>query len=216
MAHVFLDLDGTLCDAGPGIIASVRYALDQLDHPQFEGDGAWIVGPALWDTFRKLGVAEERLDDAVGFYRKKYVSGEMYNNRLFNGIAEQLSTLKAAGYILCLATSKPIAYASKITEHFGLTEYLTHEFGSELDGTRSDKTDLLAFALEFTGVDPAQSLMIGDRHYDVKGAHANEIRCLGASYGYGSAEELNTAGADGLIFSSEDFSGRVMQVLPLN
>ena len=216
MAYVFLDLDGTLCDAGPGIIASVRYALDELGHPQFEGNGAWIVGPALWDTFRKLGVAEERLDDAVGFYRKKYISGEMYNNRLYTGIAEQLSNLRDAGYTLCLATSKPIAYASKITEHFGLTQYLTHEFGSELDGTRSDKTDLLSFALEFTGAEPEQSLMIGDRHYDVTGAHANGIRCLGASYGYGGAEELNTAGANGLIFLPEDFSGRVMQSLPLS
>ena len=72
MKTVFLDLDGTLTDAGPGILNSVSYALEKMGYTPFEGDGFWMVGPPLWDSFRRLGVPEDRLDEAVQHYRDRY------------------------------------------------------------------------------------------------------------------------------------------------
>ena len=108
-----------------------------------------------------------------------------------------------------------MSYAAKITAHFGISNYLTDQFGSEEDGTRSDKTSLLAHALSVAKSTPAQAIMIGDRHYDVVGAKANGIQALGAAYGYGGLTELRGAGADGLIETPHKLAATVREYLPM-
>jgi len=215
MTVVFLDLDGTLTDAGPGILNCVSYALEKLQLPPFEGNGSWIVGPALWPTFEKLGVSKENLDHAVALYRERYTDVGWLENSLYEGVLDQLKILKDEGYTLCLATSKPHSYAKKITTFFGISEYMTHEFGSELDGTRSDKTSLLAYGLSVTGALAEESLMIGDRSYDVIGAKNNGIKVVGASYGYCGDTELADAGADAIISEVAELCSAVRALLPL-
>ncbi len=144
---VLLDLDGTLSNSGLAIIKSINYALINLGHKELEGDTSWVVGPSLWPTFRKLGIEESELEKAISLYRKCYTEGAMYDGVFYAGVLDQLESLKAQGYLLALVTSKPISYASKITKFFGASKFLDFEFGSELDGTRSDKTDLISFAL---------------------------------------------------------------------
>ena len=126
MTVVFLDLDGTLTDAGPGILNCVSYALEKMQMPPFEGNGSWIVGPPLWDTFKRLGVARENLDHAVALYRERYIDIGWSENSLYDGVLEQLSALKDEGYTLCIATSKAHSYAKKITTHFGISQYMSH------------------------------------------------------------------------------------------
>ena len=115
MKTVFLDLDGTLTDAGPGILNSVSYALDKMGYAPFEGDGSWMVGPPLWDSFRILGVLENRLDDAVEHYRNRYANIGCLENSLYEGVLAELSSIKAQGYQLCITTSKHSTYACKIS-----------------------------------------------------------------------------------------------------
>ena len=152
MAIVFLDLDGTLTDAGEGILNSVDYALRKLSLPGLSGDNRWIVGPPLWPSFAQLGVQKEDLDRAVGFYRERYIEMGWKENKLYDGILDQLEKLKEAGYRLCLATSKPHSYARKITAYFGISNFMSFEFGSERDGKNSDKLALLAHGLAVVGV----------------------------------------------------------------
>ena len=214
MRTVFLDLDGTLTDAGPGIINSVNFALEKMKLPSLKGDPSWLVGPPLWDSFETLGVHNQDLDKAVSFYRERYTAIGWSENSLYTGILDQLSLLKGAGYRLCLATSKAHTYARKITQHFGIAEYLSHEFGSELDGTHADKTSLLEHGLKMTHAISKDAVMVGDRHYDVVGAKANGIKTLGAAYGYGGASELMEAGVDKIIFEPSDLADAVFQMLP--
>src|SRR6056300_834522 len=101
MKTVFLDLDGTLTDAGPGILNSVSYALEKMGCAPFEGDGFWMVGPPLWDSFCRLGVPEDRLDEAVQHYRDRYADVGWSENNLYEGILTELSTLKSQDYQLC-------------------------------------------------------------------------------------------------------------------
>jgi phosphoglycolate phosphatase len=214
MRAVFLDLDGMLTDSGEGIVKSVDYALGKLDLPALSGDTNWIIGPPLWDSFSQLGVPEDELEHAVAFYRERYSKTGYLENRLYDGILQQLSDLRDAGYLMYLATAKPMSYAAKITAYFGISNYLTDQFGSEEDGTRSDKTSLLAHALSVAKSTPAQAIMIGDRHYDVVGAKANGIQALGAAYGYGGLTELRGAGADGLIETPHKLAATVREYLP--
>ena len=87
-----------------------------------------------------------------------------------------LTTLSQSGQRLFVATSKPHVFATRIVEHFGLRHHFEHVFGSELDGTRVDKSDLLAYALKIAAVDPAKTLMIGDRSHDMVGARNNGMK----------------------------------------
>ena len=139
----------------------------------------------------------------------------MYEGFIYPGILEQLNTLKTQGYLLALVTSKPISYAGKITKFFGASDYLDFEFGSELDGTRSDKTELINYALKEINLDPKDTVMVGDRSYDMIGAKNNKVLGLGVLYGYGSKKELLGSGASCLIENPEDFANDIMQALPL-
>jgi phosphoglycolate phosphatase len=150
----------------------------------------------------------------VAFYRERYADIGWSENSLYPGILDQLSILRRAGYTMCLATSKAHSYARKITAHFGISEFLSYEFGSELDGTRSDKTSLLAHGLKTAGAKADHAIMVGDRHYDAVGAKANGIKVIGAEYGYGSEVELSKAAVDTIIFSPFDLAEAVIRILP--
>jgi phosphoglycolate phosphatase len=211
---VFLDLDGTMTDSGQGIINSFNYALGKMGYGDLGDDPNWVVGPSLWESFTRFGLPQDQLDIAVSHYRDCYRGGEMLNNTLYDGILDQMERLKSDGYRLCMATSKPIAYASEITAHFGLDALLDHQFGSELDGTRTDKFDLLTYGLGQTGAQAENAIMVGDRHYDVLGAKQVGMPCLGALYGYGSRDELIAAGAVAVLNTAHDLRYAVQMYLP--
>lgn len=193
---LFFDLDGTLTDPKPGITGSIQYALQKLDRPVPSQDElAWCIGPPLRASFVVLLGGEDLADRAVELYRERFGDVGLFENSVYAGIEPVLAALEQEGARMFVATSKPHVFARRIIDHFGLGRYFGHVFGSELDGTRVHKSDLLAYALERTGTDPARSLMIGDRSHDVLGAKANGMDAIGVTYGYGSAEELHAAGA---------------------
>ena len=212
---IFFDLDGTLTDAGPGIKACINYALDKMKLEKLGPESDWVVGPSLWGTFKKLGVSEEDLNYAVDLYRERYDVKGYIENSVYTGIPEQLSELKSMGYVLGVATSKPTASAISILEYFQLSRYFSYQFGSNLDGSLSDKSSLLQHALNTTGSQPSDALMIGDRRYDIIGAKSNLIKSIGVSYGYGSINELRAAGADCLIKETRELATVVNKLLPI-
>ena len=201
-ATLFFDLDGTLTDPKPGIAGSIQYALEKLDRPVPSQDElAWCIGPPLRASFVALLGGEELADRAVALYRERFGEVGLFENSLYPDIPAVLAALARSPRRLFVATSKPHVFASRIIEHFGLAGYFEHIFGSELDGSRVDKADLLAYALTQSGIDPSQALMIGDRSHDVAGAKANGMDAVGVTYGYGSREELIAAGARHLCTS---------------
>jgi phosphoglycolate phosphatase len=193
--YVFLDLDGTLTDPKPGITRSIRHALITLDHEApDEAELTWCIGPPLRQSFVKLLGGEALADRALALYRQRFSDVGLYENRVYDGVPEMLARLRDAGFRLNLATSKPHVYALRITAHFGLDCWLDRVFGSELDGTRADKTALLAHALAQTGVETGQAIMLGDREHDIIGARNNGIVGVGALWGYGTKGELQAIG----------------------
>jgi phosphoglycolate phosphatase len=199
---VLLDLDGTLTDPREGILACFRYALERLQRVA-PSDAVLerLIGPPLQDGFRTLLRTTDpaTVAAAVACYRERFTTRGMYENAVYPGILEALARLRARGLVLLVATSKPTVYAEQIVEHFGLREYFAAVYGSELDGRDATKTDLLAHIVQDAHLDPAQSVMIGDRSHDMLGARANRIRPLGVLWGYGSAAELTAAGAERLL-----------------
>jgi len=196
MDAIYFDLDGTLTDPKPGITRSIQYALQRLDYPTIptEDELTWCIGPPLRTSFVRL-LGDHAADRAVALYRERFSDIGLFENAVYDGIAEVLTTLGQSGRRLFVATSKPHVFATRIVEHFGLRRHFEHVFGSELDGTHVDKSDLLAYALKTTSVDSSKTLMIGDRSHDMVGAKNNGMQGIGVLYGYGSKEELLGAGA---------------------
>ena len=202
MNAIFFDLDGTLTDPKPGITGSIQYALQKLDLPVPSQDElTWCIGPPLRASFVTMLGGETHADLAVSLYRERFSDVGLYENSLYPGIQDILTALRRSGRRMFVATSKPGIFAVRIIEHFGLADCFERVFGSELDGTRVHKSDLLAYALDKTGVEASGALMIGDRSHDMIGAKNNGMDALGVLYGYGSREELIEAGASHLCAS---------------
>jgi phosphoglycolate phosphatase len=196
MDTIFFDLDGTLTDPKPGITGSIQYALQKLDLPvPTQDELTWCIGPPLRASFVTLLGGESLADRAVALYRERFADVGLYENSVYPDIEHVLAELRASPRRLFVATSKPRIFAERIIDHFGLTSHFEYVFGSELDGTRVNKSELLAYAIDTAGVDASQTLMIGDRSHDMVGAKNNGIRGIGVLYGYGSEEELVGAGA---------------------
>lgn len=209
-AHVFIDLDGTLTDSAPGITAAILFALETLDVPApDEATLKACIGPSLQESFPLLGVPEVDCARALKLYRRHYMDRGVYDAQVYDGAAEMLATLRDMGFRLALATAKPISYAVKITEHFQLAQFLDAEFGSELDGLRADKRDLLKYCLEQTGADASRSFMLGDRLHDARGALANGVTPIGALWGFGGQTELEAAGVAAVASTPADVPGIV-------
>jgi phosphoglycolate phosphatase len=197
MDAIYFDLDGTLTDPKIGITRSIQYALDKLGHPTVptEDELTWCISPPLRGSFSKLLGHEHSSDRAVSLYRERFSDIGIFENSLYAGIADTLTALARPNRRLFVATSKPRIFAERIIDHFGLRDHFERVFGSELDGTRSDKTQLLEYALHETSVDPSRAVMIGDRSHDIVGARNNGMGAIGVLYGYGSEQELTEAGA---------------------
>lgn len=200
--NILLDLDGTLTDPYEGIAASIHHALAAVGEPlPPDIDLGHCIGPPLAGSFATFLETDDpvRIQAAIDAYREHFPEVMTSGNRLYKGVREVMESLTDDGHNLFLATSKPLVYAVEIVDHFGLTPLFEGLYGSELNGERSDKADLLTYLLLAEDLAPEESVMVGDREHDVAGAFAAGVPCAGVLWGYGSREELLNAGADWLL-----------------
>lgn len=210
--HVYFDLDGTLTDPYEGITKCILYAVEKLGFPAPSDDYLYAcIGPPLYDTFPAL-VGEELTLKAVDLYRERFNDIGWLENVPYDGIHDALESVANTDVTLFVATSKPRVAAKRIVEHFEMSQYFETVYGCELDGTRSNKVDLLQYAVAENPGATAR-VMIGDRKHDLIGAIANDITPVGVSYGYGSDEELNTAGATAIAGSPTELPSIIQSAL---
>ena len=194
--NILFDLDGTITDSKPGIVKGVQYALRcfGIDEPDLDKLTSF-VGPPLYKSFMNyLECTEEEAKEVVECYREYYAETGLYENALYDGIDALLYQLKEAGYRIVLASSKPRIYVKRILSHFRVMRYFDIVEGSELDGTNTDKAELLAHMLEKWNLKAEECVMVGDRKHDILGAKANGMDSIAVGYGYGSEDELSKAG----------------------
>lgn len=195
--NILIDLDGTLTDPKVGITTSARYGLAKVGHAIPESENIdWIIGPPLKASLAKIlnvDVNDVLADQALLGYRERFAVTGLFENHVFADVAETLAALKDKGYRLFLATAKPEVYARQILDHFDLLKYFEYPYGSELNGERTNKGDLIAYILEKEQLNPEECLMVGDREHDIFGARNNGIETIAVEYGYGSKQELDQA-----------------------
>lgn len=206
MKYILFDLDGTLTNPQEGITNSVAYALEHFGiHTEDNATLNKYIGPPLRQSFMEFaGLSEEDSHIGMTKYREYFGPKGIYENVVYDGITELLELLKNKGYKIVLATSKPWIYAEMILEKFQLKKYFDFVAGSELNGVRTNKADVIEYAINKYGIDIKDAVMIGDRKHDILGAKKNNLKTIGVLYGFGTKEELQDAGADYIALSVEN------------
>ena len=201
---VFFDLDGTLTDSGEGIINCAIMTLVHYGLPVPPRENMrFIVGPPLKDSFFKLGVPADRLDEAVDIYRSRYIPIGKFESTPYPGVEDLLKKLKADGYKLYVATSKPEVTSIEILDHFGLSGYFEVIAGASMDGSRHSKSEVIAYLLDQIGYS-SQPIMVGDTAFDVLGAAEHGIPTIGVDWGYGETGDMVRAGAAAIAYTMDE------------
>lgn len=231
--YVLFDLDGTLTDPRLGITTCARYALKHMgiEEPDLKKLETFI-GPPLWDSFQQFyGLSKEEAMVATAKYRERFSAIGLYENEIYPGIEELLKALSEKGVKLAVASSKPEVFVEKILEYFKIREYFTAVVGSNLDGSRVNKSEVILEALERLGVETDVSLsgtddapeanntvaknlfcaMVGDRKFDVEGAKVMNLVSVAVAYGYAQGDELVLAGPDYIAETVEDLQCILLQ-----
>ena len=199
---VLIDLDGTLTDSRPGIVASYHAALRSLGHqPDLSIDLTHVIGPPPEEIMPQVlaHYHDDRGTEAVALYRDHYGRGGLFQNSVYDGIVDALEGLAAEGFVLYVATAKRTVFAVRILDHFGLSPRFAQIYGSEPGGALDHKGDLIAHILAREGIGPNAAIMIGDRRHDIEGAHTNGLPAIGVAWGYGGRDELAEAGANRVV-----------------
>ena len=193
--YILFDLDGTLTHSHPGIYGCIRYALEKMGEPQPKEEYLkQCVGPSLmysFTTFFKM--SEERAREATAKYRERYKDIGLWENEPMDGALQCLQTLKKAGYVLAMSTSKPKIFADQIAEKFGFSPYFSAQVGCGLDGSFPTKASVIAETMRQLSAKNTECLMIGDRFHDAEGAAENNVDCALLKVGYAEAGELENA-----------------------
>lgn len=202
--YIFFDLDGTLIDNQEGIVKSVYYALDALG--VYDGNADTLqrfIGPPLLDSFRRYyDMSETGAARAVEKYRERYRKKGIYECRPYPHVPAMLQALVDAGKTLCIASSKPQVFVEEILSNHNLTHFFSDISAASLDHTVVEKPDILRLLLSRLPADATdRAVMVGDREFDVLGAHECGLPCIGVSYGFAQPGELSRAGADELADS---------------
>ncbi len=206
---ILLDLDGTLIDSEPGIVSSCRAAIESLGLAMPERtEIARLIGPPITDVMAYLleGQGEHRVEEAVAAYREDYGRRGILDCAPYPGIEQALGALHTGGARLVLATSKRRDFAIRILDRLGFSPLFSAVYGSSLGAASAHKDAMIAGIVRDLSLDPNRAVMVGDRRFDVAGAHANAIRTIGVLWGYGTADELTAAGAERLIAQTRELT----------
>ncbi|PKM61379.1 MAG: phosphoglycolate phosphatase [Firmicutes bacterium HGW-Firmicutes-21] len=211
--YVLFDLDGTLTDSEPGILACLKHSLAYFGITG-ESDEKLrrMIGPPLGQSFMELyGFDEETALVALEKYRERYTVTGIYENKVYSGISELLPRLQTAGFVLILATSKPEVFAVRVIQHFGLDKYFSFISAGDLEQKHSEKVDIIRKALAVNNItELSEAVMIGDRKFDINGASLCGIDSIGVLYGYGDRDELEAAGATYIAQNVEDIESLLL------
>ncbi len=204
---VIFDFDGTVADTGKGIFNCIRYTLEKHNLPLLdEASLRTFVGPPLHESFkRECGVDDEVANSLVAGYREIYAEKGIYEFDLYDGITDILSLIQQSGGVTGIASSKPEDFINIILNDTGLSKYFDVTAGSDPRYAESDKTTIVKNCINKMNLkDDAKILMVGDRLYDIIGAHNADIPCACVLFGYGSENEFIEYKADFIVKDAQE------------
>jgi phosphoglycolate phosphatase len=212
--NILFDLDGTLTDPKEGIVNSILYSLEKLGiQENFIDELDSFIGPPLRESFAvRYSLSNDLADKAMLYYREYFSVKGLFENKIYNGVEDLLESLSSHRYKLYVATSKPTVYATEILRHFKIDDYFDEITGSNLDNTRTDKTEIISYIVSAYGLLACDSFMIGDRKHDIIGGKNNSMKTIGVTYGYGSLEELSSYQPDFIVNNCNEIDTLLIKI----
>lgn len=204
--YILFDLDGTLTNPEEGITKCVQYALSKFGIDAPLSSLRCYIGPPLHWSFNEFhGIDPDKAKTAVAYYRERYTDIGIFENELIHGFEDTLRILKENGHILAVSTSKPTVFAKRILEKYKVIQYFDEVVGSEMDGSRTEKNEVIEYTLKCLGITGNDSvIMVGDRKFDVEGAAEFGIPTIGVTFGFAEEGELEEAGAKYIVTCPEE------------
>lgn len=198
MNNILFDVDGTIFDTCEGIVCSILYALDKMgENPLPDDILKQFIGPPLLDGFMQFaGLSAEKANLAVKYYREFYTPEGVYMAKLYDGIENLLDELNKCGKSLFVISSKPTIFVQKLFGKYGIDKYFKDIAEVRFDNCEISKTELINGIIKKYNLTPSDTIMIGDRKFDIIGAKEAGIRSIGVTYGFGTKDELVSCGAD--------------------
>ncbi len=195
--YILFDFDGTICDTAEGITKCMQYGLSKMGIEASLPELMCFAGPPLLDMLKlKYDMSDEDAAKTLGFYRERYAPTGWQECKPFDGMPELIKKLRAAGKTVAIATSKPRFFTENILKKFDMYDDFNLVCGSEFDGTRSKKWEVIQYVLEHFNISPEQAIMVGDRKYDFIGSRQCGVKCIGVRFGYAEEGELEAEGAE--------------------
>ena len=205
--YIIFDLDGTLIDPKIGQINSVEYALKSFNIHEFNKEIlSKFIGPPLKESFAKYyNLKEEEIEKCIQKYREYFIDKGIEQAKVYDGIFEMLQELNQSNRKIIMATSNPTAFAKKIAKIYKLEKYFCDICGSNMNGSRVLKQEVIAYAMKKNNIKELdKAVMVGDRLHDIVGAQKNKIDSIGVLYGYGSEKEIKDAKPNYYVKTVED------------
>lgn len=214
--YVLFDFDGTLTDSSEGIFKSLSYAFEFYGHEKPGEDFLRkFIGPPLHYSFQTFcGFDDAHSREMTEKYRERYRVKGYLENTMYPGIDKTLSELKKGGVKLATASSKPLKFVDDICSDLGIKKYFDYLGGTTFDNTKESKADVIKAAMDALGADRDSTLMVGDRLFDIEGAHEAGIACCAVLYGFGSTEEFIDHNADYIVEKPQDILAVVQEKPP--
>lgn len=214
---LLFDLDGTISDPKEGICKSFQHALRHFGiNVENLDDLEMVIGPPLRDSFQEFyGMSAEDAELGTTIYRERFGKVGLFENEIYPGMKPMLEKMVDNGATLAIASSKPMEYIHEILKYFEIEQCFTHVVGAYMDGRRGTKDEIVKDAIEMLGgeVEKDHMLMIGDRKFDMFGAHENGIRAVGCAFGYGGRKELEEENAEYVVDSVEELEALLLELL---
>ena len=206
--NIIFDLDGTLTDSAPGIKKSALYALKKYNIVPTEDELTQMIGPPLKKSFQNIfGFSAEKTEEVIAHYREYFRDKGIFDNSLYPGVKEMIESLANEGRQLFVATTKATVFAKQVLEYFKIADYFSQVVGSNLDGSHSAKAEIIETIFSLTcGLLKEETVMIGDRKYDITGAKAHQLDSIAVLYGYGTLEELEAAKPTVIVGSLQELN----------
>ncbi|GEO58890.1 HAD hydrolase-like protein [Companilactobacillus bobalius] len=219
MNNLFFDLDGTIINSETGIMKSLRYMYQHtLGYiPHDDATLHTFIGPTIGASLQKydhLAPDDPLINQSIDAFREYYQDEGWMEYTVYDGVLEMLQELKEADKQLFIATSKPEIFAKRIIDQLNMKEYVRHVFGAaEDESVRSLKEDVISYGIDKTSVelDTKNLVMVGDRSSDIVGAHKNNLKAIGVTYGFGDYDELKAANSEWIVNKPQEVVNLAME-----
>ena len=206
--YVIFDFDGTVADTGEGILKSLQYSFIAMGDPAPDlSDLKKFIGPPVYYSYTTFyDISEEKVDLYVKKYRERYSEKGIYESKVYDGVRELIISLKENGIKVGIASSKPERLIYAVADYLQITNLFDAIVGVKSDNSKhSTKAGLITQAMNDMGAtDKNKVLMVGDRMFDIDGAHDAGIKCCGALWGFGDKPEFEEHNAEFIVEKPEE------------